>query len=228
MRGSEPIERLWQLGVDLRIKLAYWCWIVLSLASLSFVAGGCATNSRLTLAGTGGDKAFSHTFRQSYLNRNEEGDYQLVLIDDGMDVTMQSGQSGRKSIDPVVVPPVRQVVSIRMYWRPVNGSKSNFPSASNAAVDWYVMGTGGQRETDLIHYQGTGFVQVSRSGDSANVRLANGLLKPVVVRGQMTDPIGPATVIGTIHARFNRQQVQSILAELKESRTGMEFHATAE
>lgn len=207
-------------------RSGHCCWIVLPLALLGLLAGGCSGTSELTLSPAATRQSLSHTFEQAYLSRTEQGDYQVVLIDDGG--APAAHHDIDQPIQPAATPPLRQIVFIRVFWRPMKGSKSDFPSASNAALDWYVFGTGGRGETDMVHYQGVGFVAINRSGDSANLRIDNAVVKPATVRGEIHDPIGRAALTGTVHARISREKVQTILAELKVARQGVEARAAAE
>jgi hypothetical protein len=95
-----------------------------------------------------------------------------------------------------------------MFWRPMLGTKPDFPSASNATIDWYVMGTGSRESVDMVHYQGVGFVSVRAAAGGATVTVHSALLNPVASCGRMSDPIGTARLSGTFFALNNASQAR--------------------
>jgi hypothetical protein len=51
------------------------------------------------------------------------------------------------------------------------------------------------------------------------VRIKEGNLSPVMITGQMTDPIGPATITGDCKAVKNSSQLKDILADMQSRRS---------
>jgi hypothetical protein len=198
------------------------------LLTLSAALCGCASQSRLTVAPTRSREIFSQRFDKAFSSRDEAGDYRIVLLDDGLNVPQNTGP-----LHPTATPPVRQVVRIRLFWRPMLGTKPDFPSASNAAIDWYVMGTGSREAIDMIHYQGVGFVSVRTAAGGATVTIHTALLNPVASCGRMADPIGVTKLSGTFFALNNAPQAQLTWdqtlhsAQLALDRAGLAAEASA-
>jgi hypothetical protein len=87
-------------------------------------------------------------------------------------------------------------------------------AASNASVEWFLVGDDQSRE-DLVEYAGTAFVSFDQSGSRSQVVIKAASLRPVVCRGQMRDPLGPSKLTGTVVATEDGSQVQQILDEEK-------------
>lgn len=186
-----------------------------TLATVLCLLGGCAGASRLSLVSVSNQRTFTHRFEQTCAGRSVDGDWQIVLVDPGR------SQAGQRRVGDPLQPaplPLKQVVYLRMFWRPMKGAKYDYPSASNAAVDWYVIGSGNGDQPDFLHYQGVGFVRLSRSSEGVSVTLDNATLQPVARRGGMEDPVGSARLSGKIHARLDPQRVRRELGELRQLR----------
>jgi hypothetical protein len=175
-----------------------------------------------------GRQVFAQHFDKAFASRDEAGDYRIILLDDGLKQPPAEGP-----LKPAATPPVRQVVRIRLFWRPMLGTKPNFPSASNAAIDWYVMGTGSRESIDMVHYQGVGFVSVRGVAGGARVTIHKAMLQPVASCGDMADPIGRTNLSGTLFALSNARQVRLTWdetrhsAELALNRAGVATEASA-
>jgi hypothetical protein len=170
---------------------------------LAFLAVGCAGGStHLTVTSVQNHRTYQQPFAKAYAGRSEQGDFDVVLVRDGA-----AGKS---------VPAVRQVMHVRVLWKPMKGTKLDHPTATNATIDWYVFdgsGAGG-----MVAYSGAGFVDVQQSGGVATLDIRNATLKPTTREGGMIDPIGPARLQGTVVARTGRTaQVREILAQTRES-----------
>jgi len=187
--------------------------IFASLIPLLFLAGGCATpGASLRLSTPRANVDYLQNFQQAYIGQAENGDLQAVLIDEPM---TPPPQDGKTALSPAPAPPLRQVVYLHILWRPLSGAKSDNPSAANATIDWYVTPAGAQRGEDLLHYQGAAFVMVYGSGKNLTLELRNANLTPVEIRCQMSDPIGTATLRGSITARNDTTRVNQTLADVR-------------
>lgn len=192
-------------GTDVRTRIIRALIAPLLLAAASLCAGCSDTAAGLTLTSLRDHHKFADSFTHAYAARNNNGDMDIVLVDDA---TEQSVKAGR------LVGPVHQIMHIRILWSPSRDMKSDDPAASNASIHWYVMGVD---RTQVIEYSGTAFVYAGKSlwGDQHKLRIDNAPLKPAMTRGDLKDPIGPARVEGTIYAIDNDHIVHQLLAELR-------------
>ena len=173
------------------------------LACLLMLAGGtgCASQPGLTLTSIDHKQTYSQTFTQAYTAKNENGDTDVVLIDQATQQSLE-GQTSTA--------PVRQVMHIRIVWSPTRDMKA---VASNAAVRWYVIGRSSPQ--DLLQYAGIAFVSCSSDDTTATLKIHNALLKPTGEHGSLIDPIGSSRVEGTFVARQNSEAVSKVLNSLK-------------
>ncbi len=175
------------------------------LLAASF-CGGCSDKSAgLTFTSLQDHRRFADTFTDAYSARNENGDTDIVLIDDATERSVVAGKP---------IGPVRQIMHIRILWSPSRDMKSDDPAASNASIHWYVMGSD---RTQMIEYSGTAFVYASKAmwGDKLKLRIDNARLKPCVSRGNLKDPVGAARIEGTIYATDNHRIVSQLLADVR-------------
>jgi hypothetical protein len=164
----------------------------------AYALAGCATTPQSTLTVTSLQSAqeFKPQFDAAYASRSAEGDYDVVLTGDA------EGGSG-----------ARQVMHVRVLYRPMRGTRLDHPSATNASIRWYVLG---DRPGDVVEYTGAGFVTVKPAavGDGVEVNVRNASLRPVATRGNLTDPLGATTVQGTFQARTDPRRVTELLAQV--------------
>ena len=173
---------------------------------------GCASSrSTLTLSQVGGHEIFEKTFPQAYASRTPDGDYQVVLVDEPSPPTPAPGQP----LKVVTQPPLRQIVQIRTLWRPSRGTKPDHPSATNGAIDWFVLGAGTSGPVDRVHYEGVGFVAVDADEDTVKVTVRNATLKTAECSGALSDPLGKSRLTGDITAHRDPRKVQELLAEVR-------------
>jgi hypothetical protein len=185
------------------------------LIGLMLAAGGCSS-------GAGGDlrvtrlkdgRVLAQGFQQAYIAQSEHGDYDVVLIAD------TAGQQAERLRGNILAPsknvPVRHIVHVRVFWRPLRGLRSEDTATSNAAVDWYVITPGAREGEDLLRYRGSGLVAVYPGHTAASITLRNVRLRPETVRGQMTDPLGRAAVSGALRATWDDQFVRNMLSEVR-------------
>jgi hypothetical protein len=158
---------------------------------------GCSSQppADLTVCCSADGKSFSQCFTQAYSTLGNNGDADVVLV---------CGSDG----------PVRQVMHIRVLWKPTRDSKADHDSARNATVHWYVMG---QTAADIIEYDGTAMVVVEPDDHGATLSIRSALLRPVARRGSMRDPIGQTSIHGTIRTADDPDRVRKVLANLRAS-----------
>lgn len=217
MRGRSGVSPAWVRfpfsavpffleGTDVRIQLlgaSSASFLLLAVASL---CGGCSDKSAgLTLTSLRDHHKFADTFTNAYAARNDNGDLDVVLVDNATERSVAAGK---------LVGPVRQIMHIRVLWSPPRDMKSDDPAASNASIHYYVIGSD---RSQMIEYTGTAFVYASKSmwGDRQKLRIDNARLKPAMARGDLRDPVGPARVEGTVYATRNNQIVNNLLAEVQ-------------
>jgi hypothetical protein len=178
--------------------------------AITLLLVGCSSGTAtLTLHPQGQNVAFAKTFSHAYVGKDADGSYACVLVSD--DAPAVAAASG-KSITPADAAPLRQIVHIKVLWRPLNGMRDTV--ASNAAIDWYVMSTTGG--DDLLVYQGAGSVILTPDGDHAKVNIRSADLKPALTRGSLKDPIGNANITGAFTAKSNNREMNAVLAGTRE------------
>jgi hypothetical protein len=159
-----------------------------------------------------GIHTFNQTFSQAYMTHNPNGDYDVVLVHDANSDNVASDGDG--PLTPTTVTPL-QIVHIRVYWKPVRGTKGDHPASTNANVRWYVFGSRPNESADLLEYSGAGLVLVDENGPTADITIRNAFLKPTTRRGSMADPLGSSTMTGTISAKVDDRRVGDVLTEVK-------------
>lgn len=197
------------------------------VALLLLAAAGCARKGQsLTFSSNDGTRYFSHAFPEAYISRGNEGDLDIFLVEDGLNLAEQSSNA-RKPLDAAPATP-RQIVHIRIVWTPMKGTRADQPAATNAIVHWYVLGAGGANEADgFLHYSGSGFVKIRLHSKDALVDVANVKIALSERSGDMTDPLGPATLAGRFDAKVSDTNVKALLAEIRNVTTRLEPAATA-
>lgn len=173
---------------------------------------GCSTRPTLTVSSLDNQKVFGKTFTQAYATRSTDGDFDIVLLDDPID-DARSTPAG-KPLEAQAVRPLRHLVHIHVMWTPMSGAKGDNPSATNAAINWYVWGDAAGQQADMMHYGGTAFVRIYPGGDDADFSVSNAMLKLKDRRGTMNDPVGSASVQGKFTAPLNDGRVKQLLAQL--------------
>ena len=174
---------------------------------------GCASRGgSITLIPSSGATVRVQTFDQAFVTRPTAGEFDLVLIDSGEQVAPKNRKG---PLQPSALSPIQQVFHVHLYWLPMVGTIKN-PAAINASFTWYVFGTGGS--TDLVVYEGAGLVTLSGTGEVETLRIRDGKLTPTLVRGELSDPIGPATVTGRATVRLNAERVRDTLSGVQSMR----------
>ena len=173
---------------------------------------GCSTRPTLTVSTTNQERVFGQTFTQVYATRSDDGDYDIVLVDNPIDDAKTSPPG--EPLKAQTVRPLRHLVHIHVMWAPMIGARGDHAAATNAAINWYVWGDATATQADMMHYGGTGFVKVYAGDTDADFSISNAVLKLKSSRGTMTDPVGTANVEGKFTAPLNAGRVKELLAEL--------------
>lgn len=177
----------------------------------SVVLAGCQSGgAKLMLKSTVADRQYVQTFHQALFSRDSGGEYNVVLIEDGIS-TAPARRAG--PITSSQASPISQVFQIRIRWRPLRGSKPDTPSATNAVIDWYVRSSDGAG--DHLHYRGAGFVAVYDSTTEARFDIRSARVELAGSVGRLRDPLGESTLTGSFVARRNDRLVASILDGLR-------------
>lgn len=185
----------------------------LLLLVVAAIAGCAAPGGELRLVRNDTGQTFSQAFDQAWIARDDDGDYDILLIYRSTD-NRPAGRSGDR-LQPADHLPVRHVVHAHVFWQPQSGTRSDDPATSNAAVNWYVLTMGATAGEDVLVYRGAGYVGVYPGDAGAGVTLRNIRIEPQFVRGAMTDPIGSARISGKAHAIADSRQVRTLLDELQ-------------
>jgi hypothetical protein len=205
------------------LSLLRWAWPLPVLVVLLLLATGCGASAggagaNLTLKPVGQSQPFAKSFERAYVSRSTDGSYDIVLVDDdAVRLASATNETPGQPLAAAPAMPLRQVVHIRVLWRPLVGTESDNPSATNATINWYVFGGGSEQWTDLLHYGGVGFVTVSGSGDARRIDVRNATLKPLASQGGLSDPLGTTRLSGTLVARTDARRVRALLAETRET-----------
>jgi len=181
---------------------------------VTLLSTGCARiPSGVNLVSTKDKHAFAEKYPAAYISRGSGGDYHVILLKDG--VSDSSPAKPGAPIRPLALADVRQVLHIHIFWAPMRGAKPDNPSATNAAIDWYLVRAGADGAvTGLAHYEGAGLVTASIADDAAGIIVRSGNLTPKTVAGDITDPIGPSRITARFDAVHKDSAVTDILAQL--------------
>jgi hypothetical protein len=188
---------------------------VLGLVLLAGVSG-CTVSTRtrggtLTLEPAAGRQDVEQSFAEGFITRGNAGEYDVVMVNNA--VNWESGRSRpNKPLQPTPLAPIRQVLCIHMYWRPLAGTTRN-PAAINASINWYVLGPDGSNE--ILSYEGAGYVSLRGSPDKRTIIIRDGKLRPKSDAGNLHDPIGPASISGRFVAMTNDTRVRETLDDVQ-------------
>jgi len=184
--------------------------LAMLLTCLPAIAGCASTGGSLDITRQDAKRVFSQPFEQAWIAADNEGGYDVILVHRALGDTRTAGQT----LQPADRPPVRHIVHAHVLWR-ARGGGTDAPATGNASVNWYVLTPGATAGEDLLIYRGAGMVRIDPGRDSAHVALANVRIRPTVVRGEMSDPIGPARVAGTASAAWDPARVRAVLEDLQ-------------
>lgn len=170
---------------------------------------GCASPSWLIVQPEQGKTGFEQRFQQAFGGRTDDGTYEFLLIADDAESAAAQNKPGAV-LHPVAREPLRQVVYIKVLWRPMPGTQTT--AANNAAVTWYVISDAPQDQHDLLEYRGTAFVTVRSKDHSARVHISNGTVALHNRRGNLRDPIAHGHLSGEFTAVSDDARLEQILA----------------
>ncbi len=184
---------------------------------------GCAAPTSLRFWAMDGGQEFEQSFSRGYAGRGERGDFDVVMTEDGVDQAPDPKPDG--TLVPTPEPPLRHLLHVRVLWLPLRGTRLDNPSATNASIDWYVMGTGSRQHQDMLAYSGVGYVELEERGQTARLVVRNATLKPRGRCGMLADPVGACRVSGSILAIQDRSAVDKLLAEMRDATGALEARA---
>ena len=189
-------------------------WLRILLVFISpMVVCSCSTPNYLILTSDRGGSEFQQDFPGRYMLRTSAGDYHFILVEQG--VHPPQDQRPDEPLQPAPVAPLRQLVHIHVFWRPIRGAKPDNPSSTNAAIDWYFISNHGLSTQSVVHYQGGGFVTVNASTKSAAVDVRSAALYPAKSSGSLRDPFGTSNVTGSFVALSDPGEVRDLLEEIQ-------------
>lgn len=177
--------------------------------------GGCGSKAaNLTFNSDHNGTQYTQQFRQAVFARAEGGEYDLVLVEDGIGAAPRARSHG--PLLSSAAAPLSQTVYIRVLWKPLRGSKPDAPSATNSVIDWYVRATDSGDRGDRLHYRGAGFVTIYDYGDEARFVIRNAHLQLTNASDRLQDPLGASSVTGSFLAIRQDELVASQIKLLQE------------
>jgi hypothetical protein len=189
--------------------------LALSIFLLLQLPAGCSSGPAwLTFRSAHAERQYSQRFSRAYFTRTADGEYDVVLVEDGIVPSTPAKRAG--PITASAMAPLSQMVHLRVLWRPLKGVKPDHPSATNAVIDWYVRSNdSGDTEGDYLHYRGAGFVTVDESHDRAGFAIRSARVELSDSSGRMQDPLGESVLTGSFVATRNAGLVGSTLASIR-------------
>ena len=185
------------------------CPLLTGCSSLGF---GGSKNPKLTVRPNGTGMPMVQNFPRGYLGINQDGDYEIVLVSEGMQAP---SSSHNRILYPTNVASLRQIVHIRVLWRAMPGTRFDQPTSTNATINWYVRSNMPESESDKIDYAGAGFVGVYPNKTGASVLIRNANLAVREHSGDLVDPLGKPSITGTFDVVRNDGMVRDVLATLQ-------------
>jgi hypothetical protein len=192
--------------------------VALGAAVASALLGvGCSSSASspgLTLSSQRTGACYSQAFEVGVADVRDSGETDVVVTCR----TEPAGGAGDNA-GAAAAPAVTQVLHVRMLWQQGYRVKAAMREVSqNAAFHWYVYPAGRANAAgsaaggpQVVEYTGTGLVEMTRDGDQVTLRVAEAKLTPTTVTPGMADPVGPATLDGTLVARTDRRQTAALL-----------------
>jgi hypothetical protein len=154
---------------------------------------------------------FSQTFNEAYFARNDSGDSDIVLVQQEVQ-PRHPDPTKPLNPDPSVLP--RELVHIRVFWKPMTGVKPDHPANTNASIHWCFICQGNDG-SGVIEYTGSGLVEVDESSTGATVTIRKAWMKQACQSGKLVDPIGPSILEGQFSAVRDGNQVKTVIAQIK-------------
>src|SRR5688500_16987820 len=105
--------------------------LVLSLCAFA-CATGCSSSGKptLKLVCLDDDQAYTQRFSKAYASRSDNGEYDLVLINDVELPASPTGDAQAAAGGGGVPASLRQFMHVRVLWKPRRGIRDNLPSES--------------------------------------------------------------------------------------------------
>lgn len=213
--------------------------IPIALVGLLALLAGCRGGKpEVTFTSLDRSRELRQQFSLAAMSRDAMGDYDLVLVSPGdagdgswwrttartigsaiNPVSWLRRPGDPPPLTPTSTTPVRQVLHLKIHWRPRAGSSPENPAAANATVRWLVEGPqdATDLQPDLVEYQGTGFVRVRFGRDGYRLWFREGLLNPTRLDGDMVDVLGPNRFAGHAVVADDAFTVRQVLAGLPEA-----------
>jgi hypothetical protein len=186
------------------------------------LAGGCASTSApkpaiLSLRSSSNGRGFAQTFPEAYFSQSDDGDREILLINDGVAQT-PTHEAG--PLQPVASLPLAQYMHFKILWNPLPGTHTDAPSTTNAVIDWTIRASPPGRAGDSLHYRGAGFVELDGNSHSLFLIIRNASLELTSHTGSLVDPLGTCTINGHFLAIRNDGLVNGTLADLDQKESG--------
>jgi hypothetical protein len=181
------------------------------MAALLFAAGcSSAHGGRVELEPHEGGMV-EQEFAQGFITQGRAGEFDVILVNNATSWDYKP-EAGKRPLQPTPLAPLRQVMHIHLYWKPLAGTTKN-PAAINAAIDWYVLGPDGS--ADILVYEGAGLVSIGGGGSERSITIRDGKLEPKLRRGDIHDPVGQTRIWGYATARVNETRVKETVEEMR-------------
>ena len=191
---------------------------LIPLVLIALLVGCAAPPAQMTVSSSKANVSYAQTFQQAYAGRTDDGTYEFLLVADDAARAAAAEPKPGQPIGPMTAPPLRQVVYLKVLWRPMTGTDAT--AANNASVEWYVLSDTSSGQSDLLQYQGTAFVSVTPKGNIAKVDVRNGTMSPCAARGTLHDPVGVARLNGSFTAVANDDRLEELLAATRARTAG--------
>ena len=188
------------------------CLIVFGCGSMGGFGFGASKTPKLTVRPNGTGMPMVQNFAHGYLGENQDGDYEIVLVSEGVNAP---SASHNMVLYPTNVTSLRQIVHIRVLWRAMAGTRFDQPTSTNATINWHVRSNMPEAENDKIDYAGAGFVGVYPTKTGANILIRNANLAVREHTGDLVDPLGKPSITGNFDVVRNDGMVRDILASLQ-------------
>jgi hypothetical protein len=195
------------------------------LIALMFAGVGCSSD-RADLTVRGEDAFYAQGFAEAYVGHSVDGEYDVLLVQREKPQVSTPKRNWKASLGltgaPAAVPlqPIepaqvlQQVVHLHVFWKGRGGSVTRDGMVTNSTLNWYVIGDATSDGPQWLRYEGAAYVLMQERGKSASIDIRDGRIRKKDSSGMLRDPIGPATLAGSVDAVRNDQLVQQMLAEL--------------
>jgi hypothetical protein len=197
---------------------------LLAAGSLVGCASSSASSPGVTLACQSSGAAYQQPFPVGVADVRDGGETDVVVTC-RTEPSAEAGSSAKAAsaggTAAAAAPAVTQVLHVRMLWQQGYRVKAAMREVSqNATFHWYVYPAGrsdaaGDGTPQVVEYTGTGLVEMSRDGGQVTLRVAEAKMTPTTVSPGMADPVGPATLSGTLVARTDRRETLALLDDLR-------------